>query len=228
MATWCSDTLDKYRQEPPLADLVAEIEAKKVEFEKTVLGSTYRGSPYTFGGMRPEVSARLYGLVREFTPRALVETGVCNGVSTAVILGALEKNGDGSLHSIDFPEYTETAYREGTFWAGKMGAVVPKGKLPGWLIPDRYRGRWSLQLGRSQEQLPPLLEQLGVIDFFFHDSEHSYECMTFEYRLAWKYLAAGGLLVSDDIGWNSAFLDFAKLQSRDVNLVDVNMAFIIK
>jgi predicted O-methyltransferase YrrM len=52
--------------------------------------------------------------------------------------------------------------------------------------------------------------------------------MTFEYQLAWNYLKTGGLLVSDDIGWNSAFKDFADMQSRNVNVVDRNMAFIIK
>lgn len=173
MAEWINEILDSYRTEPELSALLAVIDRIKVEFEKNISGVTYRGNPYGLSGMRPEVSIRLYGLVREFKPRILVETGVCNGVSTAVILTALEMNKAGSLYLIDFPEYTDTDYEKGTFWDGKKGAVVPKGKLPGWLIPDKYRERWHLILGRSQEKLPVLLDELGEIDFFIHDSEHS-------------------------------------------------------
>lgn len=228
MAMWEKERLDRYRTEPDLVHLINEIEKKKTEFEKTISGKTCRGNPYGFGGMRPEVSLRLYGLVREFKPTILVETGVCNGVSTAVILAALERNHTGSLYSIDLPEYTDTYYEEGAFWEGKKGAVVPKGNLPGWLIPDQYRPRWHLILGPTREKLPILLDRLGQIDFFLHDSEHSYECMTFEYQMAWSYLKPGGLLVSDDISWNASFDDFARLHSREINIIDRNMAFFIK
>jgi len=225
---WRNEILDRYKTEPALINLITDIDKKKAEFEKSISGITCRGNSYGFGGMRPEVSMRLYGLVREFKPKILVETGVCNGVSTAVILAALERNDAGSLYSIDLPEYADTNYEEGTFWEGKRGAVVPKGNLPGWLIPDKYRERWHLTLGRSQEKLPILLNKFGKIDFFIHDSEHSYECMTFEYQQAWRYLKPGGLLVSDDITWNSSFDDFSRLHSREINVIDRNMAFIIK
>lgn len=225
---WRNVILDRYKTEPALINLLTEIDTKKAEFEKSISGITYRGNPYGFAGMRPEVSIRLYGLVRELKPKTLIETGVCNGVSTAVILAALERNDGGALYSIDLPEYTDTDYEEGTFWEGKKGAVIPKGNPPGWLIPDKYRERWHLILGRSQEKLPELLDELGEIDFFIHDSEHSYECMTFEYQQAWKYLKPGGLLVSDDISWNASFDDFSGLHSREINVIDWNMAFIIK
>ena len=35
--------------------------------------------------------------------------------------------------------------------------------------------------------------------------------MLFEYRLAWRRLRPGGLLVSDDVFWNPAFWAFTKL-----------------
>ena len=44
-------------------------------------------------------------------------------------------------------------------------------------IPPELKQRWTLILGRSQEELPPLLERLGTIDSFMHDSEHSFECV---------------------------------------------------
>lgn len=225
---WENEILDSCKAETALVKLIEEINEKEAEFEQSISGVTCRGNPYGFGGMRDEVSIRLYGLIREFKPETLVETGVCNGVSTAVMLAALEMNDGGALYSIDLPEYTDTDYDEMTFWEGKKGAVIPKGNPPGWLIPDKYRGRWHLVLGRSQEKLPILLNKLGEIDFFIHDSEHSYECMTFEYQQAWKYLKPGGLLVSDDIKWNSSFDDFSRQHTREMNIIDRNMAFIIK
>lgn len=225
---WNHEVLERYKTESAVNDLINEIANKKAEFENNISGVTYRGNSYGFGGMRPEVSIRLYGLIREYQPRILVETGVCNGVSSAVILATLEKNKSGFLYSIDLPEIADTNYDEGTFWEGKKGAVIPKSCQSGWLIPDQYRARWHLTLGQTQMRLPTLLSELDEIDFFLHDSEHSYECMTFEYEEAWKYLKSGGLLVSDDINWNSAFEDFSKSHSRDINIIDSNIAFIIK
>jgi len=110
MPVWTNEILDSYKEDPDLIGLINLIETKKAEFEKNVSGVTCRGNPYRFAGMRPEVSIRLYGLVREFNPSILVETGVCNGVSSAVILAAIHKNNKGLLYSIDLPEYTSTFY----------------------------------------------------------------------------------------------------------------------
>jgi len=218
----------RHRAEFTASGLPEAIARARHEFDRSVSGTTYRGHPYGFGGMRSEVSGLLYGLVRELGPRTLVETGVCNGVSTAAILGALERNGAGRLYSIDLPEVTDTAYAEGTFWSGKKGAAVPKGKAPGWLVPEGLRGRWELTLGRSSEELPPLLERLGTIDFFLHDSEHSRECMTFEYRAAWRCLRPGGVLASDDVTWNDAFESFAGRHRREIHRLTDNLAYLIK
>ncbi len=220
--------LDRYQRELQDTQLLSVIEAAKSEFDAQVSGINQRGHRYGFGGMHREASCRLYGLVRHMQPKALLETGVCNGVSSAVILSALERNRSGKLYSIDFPEHADTRYTEGVFWEGKRGATIPKHKQPGWLIPENLKTRWTLIIGRSQEQMTPLLERTGEIDFFLHDSEHSYECMTFEYEIAWMHLRQGGLLVSDDIGWNSAFQDFANQHERSVQVLTLNMAFIAK
>lgn len=219
---------DRFESELLNSGLMEHLLRQEELFKATVSGKTYRGNPYGFAGMKPEVSRRLYGLVRTYKPKVLVETGVCNGVSTAVILAALEENGVGKLYSIDLPEFTDTEYAEGDFWEGKKGAVIPKEKPPGWIIPEDLRHRWELQLGRSDEILPPLLDSLGSIDFFLHDSEHSYECMSSEYRAAWKYLAEGGILASDDISWNTAFQDFAAQKGQTPVDLARNIAFIVK
>ena len=78
------------------------------------------------------------------------------------------------------------------------------------MIPNYLRNRWHLILGRSSEQLTQLLKKVVEIDIFLHDSEHSYQNMLWEYRIAWTYLKAGGLLLSHNIDTNDAFSDFCQ------------------
>lgn len=47
------------------------------------------------------------------------------------------------------------------------------------------------------------------MDVFLHDSEHTYENMMFEFKSVWPKLRATGLLLSDNIDWNSAFWEFS-------------------
>src|SRR3989338_554948 len=145
-----------------------------------------------FGGLNmltPFRAPTIYVLCRIFKPDIIVETGVANGFSSAFILYALEMNKKGSLYSIDLPNQPGQEINNHT----------------GWLVPDILQNRWKLILGPSKEKLPALLNKLCVIDAFYHDSEHSYENMVFEFDCAWKYLKPGGLLLADDITDSRAF-----------------------
>lgn len=189
-----------------LLDWIVE---RQAAFARSERGSTARGARYDFGAMLPTAAERLYAVLRATRPDTVVETGVCNGVSTAVILAALDANGAGRLRSLDWPEFTDTVHAPDEFWSGKGGSVVPRGEQPGWLVPERLRGRWRLEIGRSQDRLPSLIAESAPLDVFIHDSEHSYECMRDEFATAWPALRPGGLLVSDDTSWNEAFAEFA-------------------
>lgn len=212
--------------------LIALLDERAAEFWDTVQGETPRGQRYNTGRITGrdgyDEGLRLYRLLRELEPEAAVETGVCNGVSTAFVLLALEDNRKGILHSIDLPEVAGEDYEEGTFWDGKGGAVIPPGKEPGWMVPPGLRERWRLVLGRSQGELPPLLERVGEIDFFMHDSEHSYECMSFEFRTAWAALRDGGVLVADDVNVNDAWSEFARDVGREPETLGPKLAMIRK
>jgi predicted O-methyltransferase YrrM len=77
-------------------------------------------------------------------------------------------------------------------------------------VPEWLRPAWRIHLGDSHDLLPSLLAELGQIDFFIHDSLHTYEHMLWEYRAAYPFLRPGGLLLSDDALWNPAFPEFSR------------------
>ena len=216
--------LDAYRAEVEESRLVEQLQAGYEEFWGIVEPSTR----YNTGRLGYEEGIRLYALARKLRPVVAVETGVCNGFSTAFLLLALQQNGSGELHSIDLPEVVGADYEFGTFWEGKQGAAIPSGKEPGWMIPGDLRERWRLTVGRSQEELRPLLARIGEIDLFVHDSEHSYECMNFEFRAAWPALRGGGALVADDWNWNDAFVELARDTGRTSVTLGKKLALLLK
>lgn len=205
---------------------LGEIQEKRNEINQTLgtSGGSQMGDLETFN-LRV-----VYALIRSRDPEVLVETGVCNGVSTFTILRALEDNDQGELYSVDYPFRIDESldhFQERTF-EGYGGAAIPEDKESGWIVPDSLRPRWSLRTGKSQRTLPTLLDELGTIDFFLHDSEHSHPCMTFEFELAWEYLHPQGIILSDDIAKNHAFSLFN--QSRDTNheYMTDTMGYILK
>lgn len=133
----------------------------------------------------------LYDLCRASRPSLVVETGVADGLSSLFILKALDENRKGNLYSIEKPDLR---YLEG--------------KESGWVVPQAYRHRWHLIIDSSERALPQLLNKLGKIDFFLHDSSHSYSNMLFELFLAWKHLRHGGYLMADGVLESKAFLHF--------------------
>jgi predicted O-methyltransferase YrrM len=218
-------------QEIQASGLVQHLEEQAARFWRTVQGET-RGHRYNTGRATGRdgygEGLRLYAVLRKLRPAVAVETGVCNGVSTAFLLLALVENGAGELWSVDLPEVAGEDYEPGTFWDGKGGAVVPAGEEPGWMVPADLRSRWHLVLGRSQDALPPLLDRLGPIDFFMHDSEHSEPCMRFEFDAAWTALRDGGVLAADDVTVNDAFSSFASAQGREPIGIGPKLALIVK
>ena len=109
------------------------------------------------------------------------------------ILNALEANGSGNLQSIDLPALDHACRVE-----------------IGYIVPKNIRGRWKIHIGPSQDLLPRILETVEEIQFYLHDGHHSYNFMLSEYRQAWEKLTVGGILLSDDVHHNDAFLDFCQ------------------
>jgi predicted O-methyltransferase YrrM len=198
----------RWRDELARTGLVGRLKGEMSAAFEGLVGTTVRGRRVVSGHMQDPHAELLWALVRERKPKIVVETGVCNGLSSAVMLEALELNGTGRLVSVDLPEFSDPALNAAEFWDGKGGAVIPAGKSVGWLAPEARRGGWRLVLGRSQEVLPGVLADCGPVDIFIHDSEHSYANQMFEFRLGFDALAPGGILVATDINWSGAFDDF--------------------
>ena len=134
-----------------------------------------------------------YAIIRALKPDRVLETGIANGVSSAYVLLAMERNQKGALFSIDVND----------------GSYLPAGKQVGWVVPAWLKERWTVCLGDARELLPKVLEELKSLDIFIHDSLHTYEHMKFEYQEAYPYIRQNGILISDDALWNPAFREFA-------------------
>ncbi|MGH7692791.1 MAG: class I SAM-dependent methyltransferase, partial [Candidatus Dormibacteria bacterium] len=95
----------------------------------------------------------LYVLIKRCRPRIMVEAGVANGHSTVISLSALQANACGELHSFDI--------------SNSVGS----------LLRDVERARWTLHVCSPQSAgigFRHLVNELGPVDLFFHDSDHSY------------------------------------------------------
>ncbi len=73
-----------------------------------------------------------------------------------------------------------------------------------------------------------MLARVGTIDTFMHDSEHSYECKSYEYNAAWPALRDAGALISDDVNSTAAFREFAAEQGRTPVHIGPGLAFLVK
>jgi hypothetical protein len=119
-------------------------------------------------------------------PNVTVETGVARGLTTRFLLEAMERNHAGSLFSVDLPPLIRRDL------ALQTGAAVP----------TSLRRRWTCVAGSSRRRLPPLLERLGHVDLFVHDSSHTTRNVLFELECVWDVLVDGGVILVDDIGHN--------------------------
>jgi predicted O-methyltransferase YrrM len=181
----------------PVADILDEPALDEIEeYTRRLLEDIGREDPFTPYWAADSLLARCcYLACRLLEPAVVVETGVAYGVSSAFVLKALEVNGRGTLHSVDLPPLRREADR---FW--------------GIAVPEALKGRWKLHRGSSRRVLPELLEGLGAVDLFVHDSLHTYRNMRREFETVWPHLRTGGVILADDVERNRAF---GELRRRD-------------
>ncbi len=147
----------------------------------------------------------IYQLTRHFKAEKVVETGVAYGWSSlAFLLAMQESGGSGVLISTDLPYSKETE------------------RYVGWVVPEKLRGGWTIIRKADQSALPEVLSKLSKIDIAHYDSDKSYHGRMFGYAKLWSSLKPGGLLISDDVGDNLAFLRFARDVSERPMIVKKN------
>ena len=134
----------------------------------------------------------LYSLCLAYNPVRVLETGVAFGWSSLAILSAIHGRPGAMLTSVDLPY---------------LGANLDK--LVGLAVPNDLRDRWSLRRGADRDELPRAVADTRPIDLAHYDSDKSYAGRRWAYPLIWDGLREGGLLMSDDVEDNLAFLDFA-------------------
>jgi predicted O-methyltransferase YrrM len=120
----------------------------------------------------------LYAMVRTARPKVVVEAGINDGLSTAVLLRALQRN-------------------EAQGYAGKLLSfdIDP---ASGWLVGEQLRrGRYQQHIGDIVELLPVALRDLEV-DMFVHDTLKAPEHERFELELAAEHGAERLILYTDD------------------------------
>lgn len=162
-----------------------------------------RGAFGGWGDGEAGLARALWCLTRHLHPAKVLETGVARGITSRVVLEALNANGEGHLWSIDRPPPGRPDLR------GQIGAAVP----------SSLRSRWSYIKGSSRRRLREVLGTLNEIDLFIHDSRHSERNLLFELEQTRPLVRPGGFLVVDDVDLNCGMHRYRTTNPQDLVLV---------
>jgi predicted O-methyltransferase YrrM len=149
----------------------------------------------------------LYLLIRTQRPLRVIETGVRPGYTTAWILAALEANGAGTLHSLG-PGPT----------AHRIQSV--RDVTVGQFVPPALRGRWTLVLGNTEDNLRELLTAQRPVDLFLYDNGPDADRARFELHSAWAALSPRGILLAHHVDANPAWAQFCRAQGAAEQILD--------
>lgn len=134
----------------------------------------------------------MYNLIVLSKANRIIETGVAFGWSSLVILSAI-KNSNGRLVSTDKPVPDKETNR-----------------YIGIAVPNDLRENWVLYKEADISGLEKAFKLHPSYDLCHYDSDKSYEGRMRTYPKLWKSLKPGGIFISDDIGDNMAFKEFAE------------------
>jgi hypothetical protein len=173
-----------------LKDLLTEIGA--LLDEKGI--GTGRHTYGWYSDVEIDLATAIWCTVLHSRPEVVLETGVAHGVSSRIVLEALNRNDRGHLWSIDIANPINLAVH------GQEGAAVT----------DACRPRWTYVEGESRRRMPPLVAEVGKVELFIHDSLHTFKNTLFEMEQAASAMPAGGVMLIDDIRSHDGFTTFAR------------------
>jgi hypothetical protein len=123
-----------------------------------------------------------YAFVRWLKTEIVLETGVGYGISSSIILTALQYNGVGELISIDLLHLGDY-----------------KGNFIGLAVPHVLGEKWTLKLGNTRRLLPEIVNNLPKIDMFLSDSANIYTLKKFEFEQIFKKMNSKGVCLFNNI-----------------------------
>lgn len=144
----------------------------------------------------------IYNISLKTKPNSILETGVALGWSSLAFLDALNKNQKGNLISIDMP-----------YMNAKNNNYV------GSAVPKEYHIMWKLYKYPDRIILKEILKNFFLFDLVHYDSDKSYYGRYWFYKKIWPYIKKKGVLISDDVKDNYAFIDFAKFVGKKYYLI---------
>lgn len=130
-----------------------------------------------------------------------LETGTFEGFTILCVLYGINraKNSQSLLFSIDLPTSDQVT---------QVHHI--KGSQIGSTVPDSMRDRFILIIEDAKLAMPRILKDYPV-GMFIHDSLHTITHQMLEYVLARAFMPKGAFICSDDILWNSAFINFVEM-----------------
>lgn len=167
-------------------------------FEKA--DKTAEGCPVKMGGAAD--LTLIYHLARLSEAKYVIETGVAYGWSSLALLLAIKDQVNAKLISSDMP-------------------YVQRNNEPyvGCVVPEELKDKWKLIRSSDRQALPKALKELPHLDLCHYDSDKSYYGRRWAYPKLWEALKEGGIFISDDIGDNFAFEEFAQSIDRTPMIV---------
>src|SRR5262249_42220047 len=137
----------------------------------------------TFYNADRSLALLTYALTRHLRPNFALESGVGYGITSALVLLAMERNSNGNLLSIDLPPLSD-----------------PTGSSTGLTVSSDLRKRWTLRLGSSRRCLPEIVSRSERIDLIISDSANVYTLQRFEFETVWPKLRPSGVALFNNIG----------------------------
>jgi len=150
----------------------------------------------------------IYALCEYTQAKNMLETGVAYGWSSLAGLLSLHKR-NGTLYSSDMP------------YMGKNND-----QYVGCVVPENLHKYWKLFRFADRESLPKIFKIQNSFEVAHYDSDKTYTGRMWAYPLIWEKISAGGFFISDDIGDNSAFMDWTIQNNLTPTIISFDEKFI--
>lgn len=134
--------------------------------------------------------------------KKFLDCGVAAGWSSLSILDGIKKKKFNKLISNDMPYMFRNNHNK-----------------VGFLIPKELKKKWQLYKMPDRLILKNIFKTHGKFDVCHYDSDKTYYGRLWSYKLIFKNLRHNGLLISDDINDNEAFIDFAKFKNKKIYII---------